>query len=41
MQRRKFLGTSAVASVGLLATGALHAKEQEITDTIKVKITPS
>jgi len=37
MQRRKFLGTSAVASVGLLATGALHAKEQEITDTIKLK----
>jgi len=37
MQRRKFLGTSAAATVGLLTTGAVNAKEQEITDTIKLK----
>jgi hydroxypyruvate isomerase len=37
MQRRKFLGTSAAASVGLLATSTLYAKEQKITATIKLK----
>lgn len=37
MQRRKFLGTSAVASVGLLATGTLHAKGQEIKAKTKLK----
>jgi len=37
MKRRKFLGTSAVASVGLLSTSVLHAKEQKIADTTKLK----
>jgi hydroxypyruvate isomerase len=37
MQRRKFLGTTAAASVGLLATSTLHAKEQKITATTKLK----
>lgn len=37
MQRRKFLGTTAAASVGLLATSTLHAKEQKITANTKLK----
>lgn len=37
MQRRKFLGTSAVASVGLLTTSALSAQQNKITNTPKLK----
>ncbi len=37
MQRRKFLGTSTAATVGILATNALHAKEQHITNIVKLK----
>lgn len=37
MQRRKFLGTSAAASVGLLTTSTLQAKGQEIAAKTKLK----
>ena len=37
MQRRKFLGTSAVASVGLLTSSGLSAKQNKITNTTKLK----
>ena len=37
MQRRKFLSTSAVVSVGRLVSSTLHAKEQKITATTKLK----
>lgn len=37
MQRRKFLSTSTVASVGRLVSSTLHAKEQKITATTTLK----